>query len=136
MEEKDIQMHEEASLHVWETSKWMKFIGVIMIIMTAFLFLGAIFLFVCSPMLNDSTNVPLWIFGILYLILCGINIFPIVYLMRACKAARAAAQDNHNEQMVEYLKNSKLYWKFIGILTIVMIAIYILIIPILVIATI
>ena len=49
----------------------------------------------------------------------GIYIYPALLLLRAAKAAKEAAEFNNNEQMVEFLRNNKAFWKFCGIFTIV-----------------
>jgi uncharacterized membrane protein YfcA len=73
---------------------------------------------------------PMWLFGILYLACAGLMVPVIVYLLRGAKAAETAVALNSNEAAVSFLSNSKSYWKFYGILTIVMLALCIIAIPI------
>ena len=68
------------------------------------------------------------VLGIFYLIMAGLYIYPILCLLRASKAAQMAVEMNSNEQMVEFLSNNKSFWKFCGILTIVMLALSVLMI--------
>ena len=64
-------------------------------------------------------------FGFLYLIMIILYVFPTLYLYRSSAAAQLAVEANDNEQVVEFLKNNKSFWKFCGILTIVMLALYV-----------
>jgi hypothetical protein len=58
----------------------------------------------------------------------------IVYMLRGAKAAETAVALNSNEAALGFLSHSKSYWKFYGILTIVMLALCIIAIPIAIIA--
>lgn len=128
MEEKDLQLLEAAKEHVISTSKWMKFLAILGCIGAVFMILCGICVMAFSGVMDFGFyDVPggsfITIFmGIFYLIMAGLYIYPILCLLRASKAAQMAVEMNSNEQMVEFLSNSKSFWKFCGILTIVMLA--------------
>lgn len=130
MEEKDLQLHEEASLHLWSATKWMKFMAVMMLIGAAFLVLAAIMVLAMGSLLQESLEFPTWIMSILYFVMAGMYIFPSIYLLCACKSGKAAAEDNDNEALVAFLKSTKSFWKFLGIFTIAMIGFCLIIFPI------
>ena len=127
MEENQLKQLEESKIYVNETRKWMKLFGIIMIIGIVCLVVMAIsFISGGSALVNTlSGNLPeikgvTAISGVIYLIFAGIMAFPTIYIFRAVKAAKTAVESNDNAQMVEFLKNTKSYWKFMGIYTIVM----------------
>lgn len=127
MEENQLKQLEECKVYVNETRKWMKLFGIIMIIGIVCLVVMAIsFISGGSALVNTlSGNLPeikgvTAITGVFYLIFAGIMVFPTIYIFRAVKAAKTAVESNDNAQMVEFLKNTKSYWKFMGIYTIVM----------------
>ena len=127
MEENQLKQLEESKIYVNETRKWMKLFGIIMIIGIACLVVMAIsFMSGGSALANTlSGNLPeingiTAVSGVIYLIFAGIMAFPTIYIFCAVKAAKAAVESNDNAQMVEFLKNTKSYWKFMGIYTIVM----------------
>ena len=130
MEEKDLQLLEESKLYVSSMGKWMKFFAVLMTICLVFLVLG------CIGAISFGSKIPLYMFGglslkwfgLLYLILIILYIFPTIYLYRSSAAAKLAVESDDNVSMVEFLKNNKSFWKFCGILTIVMLIFYVLII--------
>lgn len=123
MEENQLKQLEECKSYVLSTSKWLKFFGIVMIISIIFMIYGGITLMTGSSFLtktlNDSSTSFTSIIGAVYLVFAVVIIIPTVYVMRASNAGKAAALCNDNAQMVQFLKNSKSYWKFLGVLTIV-----------------
>lgn len=126
MEEKDLQLLEESKLYVSSMGKWMKFFAVLGCI-------GIVFLALCTIlMMAVGSHVPVfkgvmslrW-FSLMYMVLAVLYVWPIIYLFRSSAAATLAVESNDNVQMVEFLKNNKYFWKFCGILTIVMLALYV-----------
>jgi hypothetical protein len=78
---------------------------------------------------------PTALIAVLYLVIAGLQVPVIIYLMRSAKAAETAVALNSNEAAVSFLANSKSYWKYYGILTIVMLAFCIVVLPIIVIGS-
>lgn len=134
MEEKDLQLLEESKQYVESTGKWMKFFAILGCIGVGFLVLAALMMASVGsyiPLDEDFGafgRIFMRMFGIIYLVIAAVYIYPIIYLFRASAAARLAAESNDNVQVTEFLKNNKSYWKYCGILTIVMFCVYILLI--------
>ena len=124
MEEKDLQLLEVAKEHVLSTAKWMKFLAILGCISAFFMLLCGIWVMAFPGVMRlgyyPLESVITMVLGIFYLIMAGIYIYPILCLLRASKAAQMAVATNSNEQFVEFLSNNKSFWKFCGILTIVM----------------
>ncbi|MBP5663114.1 MAG: hypothetical protein J6X16_02440 [Bacteroidales bacterium] len=118
---------EESKLYVSSMGKWMKFFAVLMTIALVFMALG------CIGIVSFGSHIPMEVFGglslkwfgFLYLIMIILYVFPTLYLYRSSAAAQLAVEANDNEQVVEFLKNNKSFWKFCGILTIVMLCTYV-----------
>ena len=124
MEEKELQMMETAREYVRSAGKWMQFMAIILCISVAFMFLCGIMMMATSGLMSSFDYPGMFgafpiVMGILYLIIAGVYIYPALLLLRAAKAAKAAVEFNNNEQMVEFLRNNKAFWKFCGIFTIV-----------------
>lgn len=137
MEANDFEMFEQSKKYLLSTSKWMKFMAIIMSISVAMMVVVAIVMLAGSTIMNQIPgfeSFPAWIFGLLYLIIAVIYIFPLIYMFRASSAAREVVEANDNEMMVEFLKNNKSFWKFCGIFTIVMLGFCALVVPVCVIA--
>lgn len=146
MEEQNLRLQEEAKQYVRSMGRWYKFFGILSIVGCAFMVLGAIMMMTVGNVMSQVNysayagynadvaasmgSVPMWLIGILYLACAGLMVPMIVYMLRGAKAAETAVALNSNEAAVSFLSNSKSYWKFYGILTIVMLALCIIAIPI------
>lgn len=142
MEEQNLRLQEEAKQYVHSMGRWYKFFGILSIVGCAFMVLGAIIMMTVGQV-NYSAyagynadvaasmgSMPMWLIGILYLACAGLMVPVIVYMLRGAKAAETAVALNSNEAAVSFLSNSKSYWKFYGILTIVMLALCIIAVPV------
>ena len=126
MEEKDLQLLEESKLYVSSMGKWMKFMAILGCIGIAFIVLIAFAVLFSGTLLADAFGgLGMRWLGLVYLVFVALYIPPVIYLFRASSAAQLAVEANNNEQVVEFLKNNKSFWKFCGILTIVVLCIYV-----------
>ncbi len=134
MEEKDLQLLEESKLYVSSMGKWMKFFAILSCIGAGFMVLAALLLILVGsfiPLAEDLgvlSRVGTGVVGFIYLIIAAVYIYPIIYLFRASAAARLAIESKDNVQMTEFLKNNKSFWRYCGILTIVLFCFYIVLI--------
>jgi hypothetical protein len=146
MEEQNLRLQEEAKQYVRSMGRWYKFFGILSIVGCVFMVLGAIMMLAVGGMMDEGMknyemynsegmgSMPTWLIGILYLVCAGLMVPVIVYMLRGAKAAETAVALNSNEAALGFLSHSKSYWKFYGILTIVMLALCIIAIPIAIIA--
>ena len=142
MEEQNLRLQEEAKQYVRSMGRWYKFFGILSIVGCVFMVLGAIMMLAVGGMMDEGMknyemynsegmgSMPTWLIGILYLVCAGLMVPVIVYMLRGAKAAETAVALNSNEAALSFLSNSKSYWKFYGIMTIVMLALCIIAIPI------
>lgn len=131
MEEKDLQLLEETKNYVKSISNWTLFLGIMTIISAVTIFFcGLIFIIIQSFMDYLPENYPYFIVGIIYILMSGVYVIPIIYLFRIHKASSNAIQANSNEQIVFALQNIKSLFKFRGILIIIGIALCVIAIPI------
>ncbi|MDZ7739448.1 MAG: hypothetical protein U5K32_10385 [Bacteroidales bacterium] len=103
--------------------KWTRFLAIIGFVVNGLLVLAAII----SLTFNKSGIVPIeaGIAGALpLLILAGLYFFPVLYLHRYSILSKQAIDNNDTSLMEEALKFQKKFFKFIGILTIVFLAIW------------
>lgn len=139
MEEKNLNLQAEAKRYVHSTGRWYKFFAVVSIVGMAIFALCGVMLIVMSivgldgamaeAMAENGYPFPMWVMGVIYLISTGLMLPMVIYLMRAAKAAREAVGLNSNEAAVRFMRHTKSYWKFYGILTIVMLGICVIAIP-------
>ena len=123
-------------LYLTSISKWMKFFFVLMIISIVFMFVfGLVFVIAAPAAINEMQNpgmpkIPTAIMGVIYIVGAALDVIPAIYMNRISKAAARTVEANDNDAMVDFLKNNKSLWKFLGILVIVMIVLSIVFVPI------
>jgi len=125
-----IKLNEEAIRSLTETRKWTTFFGVLGIIAISFMMLSAAIMTFVLPMMNEGNDLgfpPVFI-GLLYLILGGLLVLPVLYLMRFGAMTRKALLMSDEQLMGNALRNLSLYFRVVGIFSIVMISLYILMI--------
>ena len=137
MEEQNIQLQEEVKQYVASTGRWYKFFGILGIIGIVLMVMGAIIVFVAGNALSSAdvmemAGMPEGMaqmggasMGIVYLICSLLYVPMVVYMLRGAQAAESAVALNSNEAAARFLLNTKSYWKFYGILSIVMICLMI-----------
>ena len=141
MEEQNVKLQEEAVAYVRSMGRWYKFFGILSIVGGAFMVIAAIVVGITGTALESLMEtsemegvamppIPMGWMAVIYLISAGLMVPVIVYLMRGAKAAEEAVDSRSNEAAVRFLSNSKSYWKYYGILTIVVMAFCILFVPI------
>ncbi|MBR1549279.1 MAG: hypothetical protein IJ634_01420 [Bacteroidales bacterium] len=153
MEEQNLKLQDEVKQYVHSMGRWYKFFGILAIVGCALMVLGALMMLLTGGMMgsimeNASASamydadiaaaagmgsMPFWLLGIFYLIGAGTEVPIIIYLLRGAKAAETAVALNSNEAAASFLANSKSYWKYYGILTIVVLAFCIIVLPIIII---
>lgn len=133
MEERTLKLQTAAKRYVHSTSRWYKFFAVVSIVgMSLCTLFGILFILLscmgldasmAAAMAASGYQFPLWVLGAIYLVSAGLMLPAVIYLMRAARAARIAVALNDNEAAVRYMRFTKSYWKYYGILTIVMLGI-------------
>ena len=132
MEEKNINLQSEARQYVHSMGRWYKFFAIVAIVGAAIMLLAALLIFVSGSLLDETMadyHFPAWVVGIIYVLCAGFELPMIIYLMKGSKAAQKGAGMNNNEAAVQFLRYSKKYWKFYGILSIVLLGLCVLSIP-------
>ncbi|HKK64134.1 MAG TPA: hypothetical protein VJ951_16330 [Bacteroidales bacterium] len=109
--------------HLNQTRKWTRFLAIV-----GFIFSGLIVLIaIISLTFNKSGLVPFGAgaAGVLpMLIVAGLYFFPVLYLHRYSTLSKQAVDNNDTALMVEALKFQKKFFKFIGVLAIVLLSIW------------
>ena len=123
-----LTISENSKSYLQEIGKWSRFLGILMYVAVGFMLLGGLcFIIAAFAGANISGSDvpgvnPLIITGLmggLYLALAVLYIFPAGFLTKAGSRLKAGIALNNNEVLEEGLKNTKSYYKFMGILAIV-----------------
>ena len=129
----EMQLNESAKGFLKETAKWAYFLSIlgyvgIGIIVLVAIFAGSIFsrMSSMSPMGNFGAGIGT-IITIVYLLIAALYFFPVYYLNKFASNAKMALRDNDTETLTTSFEYLKSHYKFIGILTVVILGFYVLI---------
>jgi hypothetical protein len=123
--------------HLSETAKWAKFLSIIGLIVCAFLVLGGIF---AATILNTfqrtsgfregfpvDSAAPVLV-TVIYLIIAVLYFFPCLYLLRFANKMRTALASDNQESLTASFQNLKSLFRFVGILTIILLSFWVLVV--------
>jgi len=128
LSEAQLSFTEKSKRFLSEAGKWGKFISILGFIGIGLMVIFAIFAGTMFSNLPGGEELPFpgAVFSLIYLVIAALYVFPVLYLFRFSTKIREALNSN-NEATLEYaFENLKSHYKFVGILAVVMIGIYIL----------
>jgi len=129
----DRERMSNACSYLISISKWMKFFFIMAIISVSLTMMAGLAIIASASIISDMPDIPdfpVAIVGAIYMAVGALNLVPAIYMNRISKAAERTVESDDNNAMLDFLKNNKSLWKFLGILTIVMIGFSILILPV------
>jgi len=104
-----------------QTRPWVRFLSVLMFIGLGFMILGALFVLVAGA--SMSKGMPTALLSVVYLLLAGLYAPPAVFLWKYATAIKSMDQRQAGG-MEEALQAQKSFWRYIGILSLVVMIIY------------
>jgi hypothetical protein len=130
----DLHIDHQSSSYLHEASRWAKFLAIVGFIFCGLLALIALFAGSFLGKFMDSFgSASSAYFGgafvtIIYFGLALLYFFPCLYLYRFGSRAQTALRANDNEQMTSSFRSLKSCFRFLGILTIIVLSFYVLVI--------
>jgi hypothetical protein len=123
-----------------ESGKWCMFLSIVGFIFIVFMLLFGVYMSLISailptPEMGGTNELGFGVsvfasiksyFGILYLLMALLYFFPIYYLYNYAKGIKVALSSGNENILEKALVNLKSHHKFLGIMTIVMISLYVL----------
>jgi hypothetical protein len=127
-----LQIDDVSAGYLRETAKWGKFLSIVGFVVTGLivliaLFAGSLFAKLAAFSANGQSALPegLSIFiTIIYLAIAVLYFFPCFYLFKFSNKAKLAIEVNEQVSLNEAFGNLKSCFKFIGITTIILLAVY------------
>ncbi|MEJ1223107.1 DUF5362 family protein [Sediminicola sp. 1XM1-17] len=116
--------------YLTETGKWAKFLSVIGFIFTGLIFIMAFFAgsmlsIMPGEQINPISSGMGIMVGLIYGVLGLLYFFPTLYLFKFSQKLKLAITTKNNEDLNGALGNLKSLYKFWGILTIIMVGVYV-----------
>ena len=124
-----LELSNEATGFLHETSRWAQFLAILGFIGAGFMFFIGLFIMAAGASLGLGDALPFSpaIFGFIYLIIGAVYALPVMYLYRFATQTKTAVARADTNQLTEGLGNLKSSFKFMGIMAITLIGLYILI---------
>ncbi|MBK9935567.1 MAG: hypothetical protein IPP61_06600 [Cytophagaceae bacterium] len=129
-----LEVNDSAKSYLLETAKWGKFLAIAGFILSGILvlfgvFFGTIYNGMMNRALGESQAAPQvqgmgFFMGAMYVAIAAIYLIPCFYLFKFSKKAKTAVEDSDASDLEEAFLNQKSMFKFFGIFTIVILAIY------------
>ncbi|MGQ1910527.1 hypothetical protein ACT3CE_12170 [Marinifilum sp. RC60d5] len=124
-EVKAMEFSAQSVIYLNETRKWTIFLSILAFIFLGLLVIGSIFMSVIFNTINTDLVPFMGIaIGAVYLLVGVLYFFPVYYLYKFSKLSRSAIYEEDTNQLTLAFKYLKLHYKFIGILSIVMLSAY------------
>ena len=121
-----IVVSESALGYLNATRPWVKFLAIVgFVFIGLMVIVGLIMTFAFSALPAQPGTPALFgpIFGVLYILMAFLYVMPCLFMYRYAKAI-AAIPGTGQGALEEALKNQKSFWKFMGILMIVVLCLY------------
>ncbi|WP_300604417.1 DUF5362 family protein [Niabella sp.] len=126
---RNLEINEQGNIYIEETSKWARFLSIIGFIVLFFALIGGLGVMMASSAAVRSTGMPFSgaILGLFYIIMALLYFFPSFYLYKFGSLARKGIQTENISDLNEGLRYLKNFFRFTGILVIVIIGFYIIV---------
>ncbi|HMG66365.1 MAG TPA: DUF5362 family protein [Chitinophagaceae bacterium] len=120
--------------HLSETARWGKFLSIIGFICCFLIVIGGIFLVTAFNSVDRnygfSENAALSNMGpaiaVVYIIIAVLYFFPCLFLLRFSNKMKTALAADNQEELAVSFQNLKVLFRYVGILTIIVLSIYLL----------
>ena len=112
--------------HLRATKPWVRFISIIMFISVGFMLLAGLALMLMGSVAGRGMGSPAFgpLIGIIYFIMGGLYLVPAYFLHKYASSIGDFLQGGGDTAMETALGSQKSFWRFVGILTLVIIVIY------------
>lgn len=128
--EPQLAINEQIKVYLKEISNWTFFLSILGFIGVGFMVLAGIFVAALSGSIPEESNpysqfgISMSLIGMIYILLSLLYFFPILYLFNFSRKTKTAIESNRIEDFTAGFANLKSHYKFVGILAIVMIVLY------------
>jgi len=114
--------------HFSEIARWARFLAIVGFVSIGLMVIAA---FAIGFLMNDLANqfggsgtMPSSALTVMYLLIAALYFLPVLYLFRFAGRMQLALKTDSNDELMDAFANLKAMFKFIGILTIVMLGLY------------
>lgn len=125
----DLYLNSLAQQGLKTASNWGFGLSILGFIGIGFMVLGGVAMLAMSSLFSKEMtggfNFPFWAFSLVYLLLAGFYFFPVYYLFQFSNRMKRALQNSDVQSLTESCINLGKHYKFLGIMVIALIGLYI-----------
>ncbi len=114
-----------ATVYLAETSRWAKFLAVLGFCFIGLIVVIGLFAGTILSSMGGALPYPPFAVGIFYILIGAVYFFPIYYLFKFAIKLKPAIQQRDPGDLESAFENLKSHYKFIGILMIITLALYV-----------
>ncbi|PWT76969.1 MAG: hypothetical protein C5B59_05225 [Bacteroidetes bacterium] len=133
----DLHIDQQSSSYLNDTAKWAKFLAILGFVWCGFIvimgvFAGSVFAMMISRFSTyGAAEVPVpassgFAFTLIYVAVAVVSFFPCLYLFRFATRLKRALSSNDQELLSASLRNQRLYFRYLGILAIIFLGLFVL----------
>ena len=124
-----LAFNEAAKAYLRESAKWAKFLSIIGFIIVAFIVIGALFFIGgMGAMATMAQELPLGFssafVGFFYLIIAAFMFFPAMFLNKFSKKVKSGLEQSNSTELAAGMEYLKSWFKFRGIVTLIVVVFY------------
>ena len=125
-DQQELVLTEEAKSHLFQAAKWARFLAIVGFIMVGLMVLLGLFssVFISAFESEEFSAFPSALFTGLYVVIAAVYFFPTYYLFRFASRTRDALSEDDSDLLEGGLEQLKSCFRFMGILVIIMLALY------------
>lgn len=127
-EEKTLQITSEIEIYLDGAGKWSKFLAILGFVFMGFMVVMGIIISIALWLIPlpgaGAFPFPPFIIGFIYLVMAAVYFLPILYLYRFSSGIKQALILKNQNQFTKAFFNLKAFYRFIGILMIIFLALY------------
>lgn len=122
-------LNSEIKSYLAETAKWGYFLSIVGFIGIGFMVLAGLFMgsFMSTLGMGAAGLINPAVFTVMYLIIAALYFFPVLYLFRFSTKMKVALRSDNEAELTTSFQNLKSLYKFMGILTAIILGLYALI---------
>lgn len=127
----NLSLTKNATAFLLETAKWGHFLAILGFFLVGLMVLIGLFAGTLLSLLPETTELPVagiggGMIGIIYTVMGALYFFPALFLYKFSTKMKAAIKSYSDQELESALENLKSQYKFIGVMAIITISLYIL----------
>ncbi|MGJ7032117.1 DUF5362 family protein [Niabella hirudinis] len=124
---RNLEINEQGKVYIGEASKWARFLGIIGLIALSVILIAGVGVLMAGSSMMQASGMPIpgAALGLIYIVMALLYFFPSFYLYKFGSITRKGVQTENIADLNEGLRYLKSFFRFAGILAIVIIGFYI-----------